>query len=676
MFDWISLRRSGQIAAIVRPKASRWPLYAGLAAAVWAAFFLYINTLSLPFFEDDFAHIRWLAQFDTPFPPWVTAAGIPAYRPLGEMLLKLWHMILGEHDPVWLRFLNIAMHALNAALVAALAMRLDASRYRYWTAGIAALLFSILPFAYQALVWINVFYYPLNNLLQLAMALCYWLARSKGSNRLLVLALFLAFLSPFGIEYGLVNGGLLLALEVALLLQKRQKVIWLGGPLIALFLNILFLVVWLLVPKSAYEFGPPTAERVMQIATYLLQGITYPLSPLARPLMEQGGLSDLASIALVGLPALALAVFVIARRGQWAILAVSLLWFLFVNLPGLLTLTFDYVINSPRLLYPVGPAMAWLWAAFFTSLAASGRRRATRAALAAAAGLAIFIVALMNYDFVRIRTDHYHIAEATVDQLAAAARETPVGEPLLVVNMVSWLTPPERTFALGNNGIQWLPFYVGIRDVAYAVDEIDYPIEALQFHNIRQPQPYYYGMRGPAADWERLKEAMPAAGAVYLTQYGPEEIVLAPAGRILNGPQDQQAAGQLAAIFEPGIEVAVNGYEVIDDQLHLSLKWRLAEAITDDLTVFVHLYGPDGQLIDQDDGYPLRGLSPFWLWAGGQSLEDHRTLAWPEGAPNGPYRVGIGLYNPVSGQRVPAVGPSGLPLPDDSATLLELERPS
>jgi hypothetical protein len=503
------------------------------------------------------------------------------------------------------------------------------------------------------------------------MALCYWQARSRDSKGLLLLALFLAFLSPFGIEYGLVNGGLLLAIEVAFMLQKRQKTIWLGGPLIALFLNILFLIIWLLVPKTAYEFGPPTAERLVQIATYLLQGITYPLSPAALPLMEQSGVSDLVSIVLVGLPTLALAIFVIGRKRRWAILVTALLWFIFVNLPGLLTLTFDYVINSPRLLYPVGPAMAWLWAAFFTSLVAMGQRRTTRAVLAIGATAAIAVITLMNVDFVRVRTDHYHIAEDTVAQLAAAARETPAGQPLLVVNMVSWLTPPERTFALGNNGIQWLPFYIGIEDVAYAVDEVDYPIEALQFHNVRQPQPYYYGMRGPKADWDRLREALPAAGAVYLTQYEPEDISLTEAGRIVGDRQGQQVA-----IFEPGIGLALSEYELVGDELRLSLNWQLAEAVADDLTVFVHLYGPDGQLVDQDDGYPLRGLAPFWLWDADQKLQDQRTLTWPVGSPAGIYRVAVGLYNPVSGHRVSAVDSSGIPLPDNSATLLELDRPS
>jgi hypothetical protein len=92
------------------------------------------------------------------------------------------------------------MHSLNIALVGALTWRLDTGRWRYVTAGVAATLFGVLPFAYQAIPWINVFFYPLNNLLQLLMVLVYWEARVRRSNRLIVVALFLCALSPFEIE--------------------------------------------------------------------------------------------------------------------------------------------------------------------------------------------------------------------------------------------------------------------------------------------------------------------------------------------------------------------------------------------------------------------------------------------------------------------------------------------
>jgi hypothetical protein len=40
--------------------AKRWPVYLGLAGAVVLALTLYFNTLSLPFFQDDVIHLRWL----------------------------------------------------------------------------------------------------------------------------------------------------------------------------------------------------------------------------------------------------------------------------------------------------------------------------------------------------------------------------------------------------------------------------------------------------------------------------------------------------------------------------------------------------------------------------------------------------------------------------------------
>jgi hypothetical protein len=143
MVSWLSIRRPSVIRATISPANLRWFLFFGLALGIWLSSTLYVDTLSLPFFEDDPGHIRWLSQFSSPFTPFITAAGIPAYRPLGEMLLKLWYIFLGRHDAAWLRFLNINMHYLNVALVAALAWRLDAGRWRYVTAGIAATLFRL-----------------------------------------------------------------------------------------------------------------------------------------------------------------------------------------------------------------------------------------------------------------------------------------------------------------------------------------------------------------------------------------------------------------------------------------------------------------------------------------------------------------------------------------------------
>ena len=50
---------------------------------------------------------------------------------------------------------------------------------------------------------------------------------------------------------------------------------------------------------------------------------------------------------------------------------------------------------------------------------------------------------------------------------------------------------------------------------------------AVQFHNVRQPQPYYYGLHGRTnvgLAGTRSVIYLARAGDVYLTNYGPERI--------------------------------------------------------------------------------------------------------------------------------------------------------
>jgi hypothetical protein len=98
----------------------------------------------------------------------------------------------------------------------------------------------------------------------------------------------------------------------------------------------------------------------------------------------------------------------------------------------------------------------------------------------------------------------------------------------------------------------------------------------------------------------------------------------------------------------------------------------LHQKVDDDLTVFVHLYGPDGQLINQADGYPLSGMSPFWLWPAGQTLLDQRILDLPDESPPGVYQVGVGLYNPVNGNRLPVYDATGTAQPNSVARVLTI----
>ncbi|MCA9962796.1 MAG: hypothetical protein KC423_01085 [Anaerolineales bacterium] len=645
--------------------ARRWPLVVGVVVGIWFSYWLYSSSLSLPYLQEDVTHIRWLS-WHTPFNIFLTADGAPDYRPLGKAIIKVWYLLLGHHDRAWLRYHNIALNALNVALTAVLATWIDCSRQRYYTGGLAAILFGTLPFAYQSIPWINNFFYPLINFLLLLATAVYWQARVRHSTRLLVLAFLIALIAPFEIEYGAMGFALLATAELTLWLQKRQRQMWLPGPVIGLLMNTAFVWRSLTIPKQEYSFGPPTPERLMQIATYFLQGITYPFSFLSNTLFGSGRVSDLAAIQLVSLPILLLVGWVL-WRWKAPLLAMSLLWFTALNLPALVFLNFDYVINSPRLLYPPGVGIAWLWGGLLT-VALTLRQKWVGWGLTA-----VFLTLTLSQSirFVNERIALYHLSERSILDATEVAQQTPDDQRLLFVNTPSWLTPERRTFAVGNNGIQLIPFYIGMEDVIYGHTDADQPATAIQFANIRQPQPYYYGMLGEGVDYEGMKHYLLNSGPVYLTQYAPDHIQLVAAGRVT----DVAALAPQATFGNQAIALALADSQQQGDQITLTLTWQILTAQPQDLTVFVHLYAPDGSLVTQADGYPLLGMAPFWLWDTKQTLQDQRILAWPADAPAGQYQIGVGIYDPAAGQRIPAQDSNGRSWPNDTALLLTMERP-
>ena len=666
MPSFLQLFHRPPVSRLNKPAAKRWPLYAAVILAIWISFALYAGTLGLPFLQEDSTHIRWLS-WHTVLEPFFSARGAPDYRPLGKSILKIWYLVLGHHDRIWLRYHNFAFNTLNIALVAVLASWIDTSKRRYWTGAAAALLFGAFPFAYQAVPWINNFFYPLANLLLLAMTAVYWQARVRQSNKLLLLAFLLLFLAPFEIEYGLMGSSLLFTVELVLWLQKRQPYPWLTGPLIGLLLNLLFLIRSLTIPKQSYSFGLPTPGRLLLISTYFLQGLMYPISPLALGIMALAGWGDVAAIWLVSLPALILIILVLLRKGQRGLVLFSLLWFLLLNLPALVFVDFDYVVNSPRLLYPPGVGIVMLWGGFLAILAIGESR--TRLRFAGAALLMLLILG-MSGRFVIERNDQYLLAQEPVLQLAEIAAESDPDEELIIVNFPSWLAPQERRFAMGNHGVQIIPFYINIQELIYAHNDAEQSAQAIQFGNIRQLMPYYYGMLGEQVDYEKLADKLRGGGPVYLTQWAPDQIKLVEVGRAGGRAIDPQQE-----FFTFNEEVRLQPLSsTIDKSLDertiaLKLLWEIEQPMQDDVTVFVHLYGPEGELFDQADGYPIGGMAPFWLWPAGQTLQDFRSLSLPPDNNLDAYRIGVGLYNTSTGERLPVVDNEGNALPDDVALL-------
>jgi len=159
------------------------------------------------------------------------------------------------------------------------------------------------------------------------------------------------------------------------------------------------------------------------------------------------------------------------------------------------------------------------------------------------------------------------------------------------------------------------------------------------------------------------------SGSVYLTRYESDRIPLLPAGRVTNVD-----LGDITAHL--GSQLELGSTEVISNQetISVTLNWRIAQLVNQDLSVFVHVYGPDGQLVTQSDGYPLLGMAPFGNYPVGQTLQDRHTLNWPQNTPAGTYRVGVGVYDRGSGQRLETHAANGDRLPDDIAIIAMVNR--
>jgi hypothetical protein len=108
----------------------------------------------------------------------------------------------------------------------------------------------------------------------------------------------------------------------------------------------------------------------------------------------------------------------------------------------------------------------------------------------------------------------------------------------------------------------------------------------------------------------------------------------------------------------------LNGYAATTDtrpgdSILLALQWQSIHAVNNNYQVFVHLLDENNNKIAQRDGQPVQWLRPTSTWHAGEEIADHYGLLLPDTLPTGRYTIAVGLYDPVTGQRLPvSAGPS------------------
>jgi hypothetical protein len=134
----------------------------------------------------------------------------------------------------------------------------------------------------------------------------------------------------------------------------------------------------------------------------------------------------------------------------------------------------------------------------------------------------------------------------------------------------------------------------------------------------------------------------------------------------------------LAAQF--GDAVALLGADVTGElaakagqPLAFTLDWQALDTPQANLVRFVHLLGPDGRLLAQQDTVPCQGACPASSWLPGEILLDPVVLALPADLPAGSYTLAVGWYDAAApAQRLEARGEEGQPLTDNVLLLPEL----
>ncbi|HBY95036.1 MAG TPA: hypothetical protein DEP84_13935 [Chloroflexi bacterium] len=126
-----------------------------------------------------------------------------------------------------------------------------------------------------------------------------------------------------------------------------------------------------------------------------------------------------------------------------------------------------------------------------------------------------------------------------------------------------------------------------------------------------------------------------------------------------------------------GEAIALRGYNLrlpqeSGDDLVLTLYWQAQQHAPTGYKVFVHLVDDAGQIAAQSDAFPDKGEAPTESWLPNEVVVDRHTLRAPG---SGHYRLLVGMYDPISGQRLPARDQAHGPLPESAIPLEEVALP-
>ncbi len=117
--------------------------------------------------------------------------------------------------------------------------------------------------------------------------------------------------------------------------------------------------------------------------------------------------------------------------------------------------------------------------------------------------------------------------------------------------------------------------------------------------------------------------------------------------------QRMRPAIETPAATDDGLRL--QGYELLTatESPTLRLFWETGEGVSNNWITYVHMHDNGGERVAQFDGPPIAGLQPTSQWHDNALYIDRRRLDLPKDLEPGEYLLRIGMYDRVSGERLP-----------------------
>ncbi len=597
---------------------------------------LYGSGTALPFYSDDLIQVLWTKA--TPLVDiWRTVNPYDHFRPVQFTLWRLLYLFTGDLRPDVLHALNLVGHVFCGMLVGLLSARwLGRSRL---VPSLVAALFVAFPFGFDAVLWPCALAYQLCVGLSLVAVLLYLSARASRSVPRHVVAIVVTALAGFSLESGVVSGAMILLAEVAIAgrLASRWPLAYLMASAVPLSAVI----------SVAPSLGLSGHHSINDLAV-VVQTLAFPVAPLATA-VQQFGVDVLVALLSIGLAALLLLVYGAHRDGQLRWLGFGFGWTLaWISVP-LLTQQFDWLRDPPRVFYPSAAGVALIWGTGLAGLSPRALGRTGRCL-----GQLLLIGAIVPaIFFLQGRMELYQRVGDLLWEVLSIADER---GSTLFVNVPGRITPVERFYPLGHEGVIPLP----------PPTNVDVLVEAHTGHRgvalqrvvggLLPRLPYQVEIAGDPLSADDLR----AAEEVVILSYRTGRPSLEVAGAVL---PPQTASSAIACFGEQIRLLSASARRDGHGNVVLTTTWQAEVSVKGAPTIFAHLLDPDGTVVAQADGYPIRGLYPFAEWRPWEVVQDVRVF---EEVGSSASTVSFGVWDPSAGVRRTAVAADGERLRDDA----------